>query len=130
MEGFEASLYYDTSKYAVNTQNTSNPNVLLNTLPSKGEIVISMAAASENLVMPTEMVNISFTCNDKPLSTDFSFSVSDVYMIADNYDSESVTFSTKETWSGSKLHFQLIRTKMDNGRLYQTMSFTALYISL
>ena len=97
--GFDAILNYDSEKYVVETSKSINPNVLMNVIPSKNEIVISMASA-ENISKISDLVNISFTCLGVPEKSDFSFEISDVYMIDENYDSKSVDYSFIEEWKG------------------------------
>lgn len=97
--GLEAVLQYDTSKYSINTMESTNPNVLLNEVQSTGEIIMSMAV-SDNLSEPSELVTIEFECSGIPVDSDFTFEITDAYRFADNYDSESVEYSINETWSG------------------------------
>lgn len=98
--GLEAVLQYDTSKYSISSMESANPNVLLNEVSSTGEIVMSMAVASENLSEPSALVTIEFDCSAVPVESDFSFEITDAYRIADNYDSESVDYSINEIWTG------------------------------
>lgn len=97
--GFDAILNYDSEKYIVETSKSVNPNVLMNVIPSKNEIIISMASA-ENLSKTSDLVNISFSCLGIPEKSDFNFEISDVYMIDENYDSKSVDYSFVEEWKG------------------------------
>ena len=98
--GLEAVLQYDTSKYSISSMESANPNVLLNEVSSTGEIVMSMAVASENLSEPSALVTIEFDCSAVPVESDFSFEITDAYRIADNYDSEAVDYSINEIWTG------------------------------
>lgn len=98
--GFDATLNYDADKYTVESSVAINTNVLLNVIPSKGEIVISMASTIDNLSEASDLVSIQFSCLSMPEKSDFSFEISDAYMIDENYDSESVRYSFKENWNG------------------------------
>lgn len=98
--GFEAVLQYDISKYSISSMESTNPNVLLNEVSSTGEIVMSMAAVSDNLSEPSELVTIEFECSSVPVGSDFTFEITDAYRIADNYDSESIDYSINEIWTG------------------------------
>ncbi len=77
--GFEATINYNEDDYSVKGKSSSNSNILINDVPAKGEVVISMAA-NENLTEESELFTISFNSTSKPNKSDFSFDISDMYM--------------------------------------------------
>ncbi|MBR5166413.1 MAG: LPXTG cell wall anchor domain-containing protein [Ruminococcus sp.] len=97
--GFEASIIYNKDGYRVRGKTASNSNVLINDIPSKGEIAISMAA-NENLTDESELFRISFDSSSVPNKSDFSFDISDMYMFNEGLDSDSVAYTISEQWSG------------------------------
>ena len=97
--GFEAVLNYDAEKYSVESTAKENADILMNVIPSKGEIVISMASNS-NLVNTADLIRVEFVCSKTPIASDFSFEITDAYMIDENNDLENVEYTIKENWYG------------------------------
>lgn len=95
--GFEAHLSYDRQKYEVLSISTENGDVLANNSKNKGKINVAMAGVS-NLRDEGVLVTMELSCNEKPEKSDFEFDVASVYMIDENYDSQSVDFTIDENW--------------------------------
>lgn len=99
--GLDASIRYNKDKYTFKDRSTPNKDVkfLSNDIPSKGELVISMAA-NKNITDESELFKISFDSLDVPIKSDFSFDISDMYMFNENHDSDSVSYTISEKWNG------------------------------
>ena len=97
--GFEATLNYNKNTNKVKEKTAVNSNILMNDIPSKGELAVSMAA-NNNLTDESDLFKISFESADKPNKSDFSFEITDMYMFNETLDSESVAYTISEKWSG------------------------------
>lgn len=99
--GLEASISYNKDKYRFKDKSTLNKDVkfLSNDIPSKGELVISMAG-NKNITDESELFKISFDSLNVPTKSDFSFDISDMYMFNENLDSDSVSYTISEKWNG------------------------------
>lgn len=99
--GIESSIRYNKDKITYKDKSTPIKDVefLTNDLPSNGELVISMGA-NENIIKGSEIFTVSFDSSDVPSKSDFSFDISDMYMFKENYDSDSVSYTINERWSG------------------------------
>ena len=99
--GFEGTLSYDPNKYTVESTSKNKAEILTNVLPTKGEVVISMAAEQTNLTLSSDLLSIEFSCKEAPLESDFKFEISDAYMVAENYDTKTVDFSVDQKWTNN-----------------------------
>lgn len=97
--GFEATLNYNKGTNKVKEKKAINSNILINDIPSNGELAISMAA-NNNLTDESELFKISFESDDVPNKSDFSFEISDMYMFNGSLDFDSVSYTINEEWSG------------------------------
>lgn len=97
--GFEATLNYNKNANKVKEKTAVNSNILMNDIPTKGELAVSMAA-NNNLTDESDLFKISFESADKPNKSDFSFEITDMYMFNETLDSESVAYTISEKWSG------------------------------
>lgn len=99
--GFEGTLSYDPNKYTVESTSKNKAEILTNVLPTKGEVVISMAAEQTNLTASSDLLSIEFSCKETPVESDFIFKISDAYMVAENYDTKTVDFSIDQKWKNN-----------------------------
>ena len=97
--GFEATLNYNKNANKVKEKTAVNSNILMNDIPTKGELAVSMAA-NNNLTDESDLFKISFESAAKPNKSDFSFEITDMYMFNETLDSESVAYTISEKWSG------------------------------
>ena len=97
--GFEATLNYNKNANKVKEKTAVNSNILMNDIPTTGELAVSMAA-NNNLTDESDLFKISFESAAKPNKSDFSFEITDMYMFNETLDSESVAYTISEKWSG------------------------------
>lgn len=96
--GFEAVLTYDTTKYEIINKKNNNGDVLINVLPNKGKVYVSLASTSRNLTESAEILSVEFKCNNVPSAEDFGFEITNAYSINEKLDFETVPYHITSKW--------------------------------